>query len=137
MAKTKAKKVTKTVQNAAKALIKLFGPNGEHWLSGEETDDNGNYCLIGGLEHLNYKKNLFDPFVPLTASQNDEHPDYDDYNSDDRFTDTPEFNDRDGFKPVQTFLKLLVKGINPADAYIDEDGRAEKVIITKKVIKLK
>jgi hypothetical protein len=136
MAKTKAK-VTKTVQNAAKALIKLFGPKGEHWLTGSETDDDGNYCLIGGLKELNYKKNLFDPLVPLQASPNDEHIDYDSDYKDIRFSDTPEFNDRDGFAPVQTFLKLLAKGINPADAYIDKKGRAEKVIITKKVIKLK
>ena len=135
MAKTK--KVTKTVQNAAKALIKLFGPNGEHWMAGSETDDNGNYCLIGGLEQLNYEKDLFDPLLPLQASPDDEHIDYDSDYKDINFPDTPEFNDRDGFKPVQTFLMLLVEGINPADAYIDEEGRAEKVIITKKVIKLK
>ena len=125
----KVKKINKKVQEAATKLLKLFGQDGKHWLNGAENDEKGNYCLIGGLEQLGYNQTLLDPVLPIQdVDANDESDPFDlDFQS---FIDTPNFNDRDGWKPIKTFLKLLKKGVNPNSVFIDEDGNA-KVIEVK------
>ena len=119
----KSKKVTTKVQQAATKLLKLFGEDGKRWLNGLESDDEGNYCLIGGLEQLGYSPTLLDPVLPVLPVNESEfeegHVDLD------NFSDSVDFNDRDGWKPVRTFLKLLKKGINPSNIYIDEEGNAK------------
>ena len=118
----KSKKVTTKVQQAATKLLKLFGEDGEHWLNGLESDDEGSYCLVGGLAQLGYSKILLDPVLPVVnASEFDEGG----HVVLENFSDTPDFNDRDGWKPVRTFLKLLKKGVDPSSIYIDEKGNAK------------
>ena len=128
----KQKKVNKKVKEAAQKLLKLFGPKGEHWLNGAEDDGAGNYCLIGGLRHLNYDQSLFDPILPL-REEVDRHNLGDEEEYEIIFEDTPEFNDRDGFTPVKAFLTFLSKGIDPSNFYIGEDGKATvTTVVTKK-----
>jgi hypothetical protein len=37
----------------AAKLLNLFGARGQHWIRGEESNGNGDYCLIGGMKELN------------------------------------------------------------------------------------
>jgi len=104
----------------------------QHWIAGDETDGEGGFCLIGGLEHLGYKQSLLDKNLPL-----DEVYVYvgtEDANIDIEttpFSATPEFNDRDGWKPIKTLLTMLAKGVNPREFYIDENGDTFEVSVKK------
>jgi hypothetical protein len=128
-----AKKTTKVnakVKEAADKILKLFGQDGKHWLSGTESDDEGNYCLIGGLEQLGYSQELFDDTLPVCSIEANDDGTVEPFT----FESTPDFNDRDGWAPIKTFLKLLKKGINPSNIFIDEDGNAK--VLEVKTIKV-
>jgi hypothetical protein len=129
----KQKKVTKKVREAAAKLLKLFGDKGTHWIAGTEYDESGNYCLIGGLEQQGYSQELFDNFMPIQTD-----PEYiGDEEDIEVFESTPEFNDRDGWAPVRTYLKLLSKGVDPSNIYIGEDGKASVVEFQPATVNLK
>jgi hypothetical protein len=108
----KNKKVNVKIQKAAEKLLNLFGPKGQHWLNG-------------------YSQDLFDPVLPVL-----EFHFYNEESENSNFDNTPEFNDRDGFKPIRTFLKLLKNGVNPENIFIAEDGTAQTAEIVKKSVKV-
>jgi hypothetical protein len=137
MPKPKKAKKKVSVKTIAKKLLKLFGPGGKHWASGDMFvgkngrstyfDDDGNYievtkdnaygfCLLGGLEKLDLPSEPLRKMLPLYA----------DYDGHAQYTNIPNFNDDDGWKPIRKFLKMLAEGKDTTKVIITEDGKAIK-----------
>lgn len=53
------------VQKQARAILDLFGENGEHWTQGKavrrDPDSNVRYCLLGAVIHLDYENSFYAP----------------------------------------------------------------------------
>lgn len=118
--KKKVAKVPAKIRKVANQLIKFFGPKGKHWVSGTEDDGAGHYCLIGALAKLDYDQGILDQYMPLNRIDIDCEGELD---SSTQFESAPEFNDRDGWKPIEKLLKLLSKGFNPSECLITEEGK--------------
>ena len=99
----------KEARKNARKLLKLFGPNGEHWTTKKFAKDKRGrvveyddpkafkFCLLGGCKHLGIPSKFLYDVVPPDPK----HP---------NFFSVSCFNDADGFEPVKDFLTKIANG---------------------------
>lgn len=108
-AKKKFKKLTKEdhaeAKKNAKAMLKLFGEDGKHWITdaiaenkhGESVEpdqkDAVKWCMLGAIDKLDITTNWLTISLTNTFGS----------------SSIPDFNDRDGFDPIKDLLTKIKK----------------------------
>ena len=103
----------KQVEGVVVTLTKirnLFGPKGEHWIKGQESDGLGNFCLLGARYEANSKYNdLASDLLILAATKDSDTAERSYYTYVD-VNDAPETTFEDIKKLISKAKKLAKSG---------------------------
>lgn len=89
--------------NSIQAVKKILGSKGQHWITGQETDGDGNYCLLGALKEADGPGERIANYVLYELAKSVPDPDGYAENMYEGFID---FNDShtDGWEAVKKLL---------------------------------
>jgi hypothetical protein len=104
--------IDKEARKNARKLLKLFGPNGEHWTTKEfartkkdsyadiNSPNAAKWCLLGGACKLNLDSDFLYHAVKKIKDPTTRKG----------YVSPARFNDADGFEPVKDFLTKIANG---------------------------